>query len=71
MPPPKYTPVQYSNTTHKALPLSGAQIWNNLNPEWKDLSNYRLKKTIKCYLVANYIVAKPLYQSASSNLMRL
>ena len=34
----------HSNTGKKALPFSGAQIGNNLNPEWKDFSYYRLKK---------------------------
>ena len=44
----------YSNTAKKALSFSGAQIWNNLLPEWKDFPFYRFKKTIKSHLVANY-----------------
>ena len=28
----------HSNTAEKPLPFSGAQIWNNLDPEWKDFS---------------------------------
>ena len=44
----------HSNTAKKALPFSGAQIWNSLLPEWKDFSYYRFKKTIKIYFVANY-----------------
>ena len=31
----------HSNTAKKALSFSGAQIWNNLNPEWRDFSHYR------------------------------
>ena len=44
----------HCNTAKKAQPFSGANIWNNLNPELKDFSYNRFKKTIKRYLVANY-----------------
>ena len=44
----------HSNIAKKALPFSGAQVWNSLLPEWKDFSYYRFKKTIKSYFVANY-----------------
>ena len=38
----------HSSTAKKPLPCSGAQISNNLNPEWKNFSYYRFKRTIKC-----------------------
>ena len=58
----------HSNTAKKALPFSGAQIWNNLHPEWKDFSYYRFKKLSNVTLLR--IITKSLYQSTSSNLMR-
>ena len=57
----------HSNIAKKALPFSGAQIWNNLLLEWKDFSNYRFKKLSKVTLLR--IIAKSCYQSALSNLI--
>ena len=51
----------HSNTGKKPLPFSGAQISNNLNPEWKIFSYYRFKKLSNATLLR--IIAKSLYQS--------
>ena len=60
----------HSNTAKIALPFSGAQIWNNLHPDWKGFSYYRFKKKKLSNAILLRIIAKSLYQSASSNLMR-
>lgn len=44
-----------SNTAKKSLPFSGAQIWNSLKLEWKDLSYHKFKRTVKSNLVSSYI----------------
>ena len=36
-----------SNAAKKALQFSGAQIWNSLQPRWKDLSFYKFKEVVK------------------------
>ena len=40
-----------SNAAKKALQFSGAQIWNSLQPNWKDLSFPKFKEAIKADLI--------------------
>ena len=43
-----------SNAAKKALQFGGAQIWNSLQPNWKDLSFPKLKEAVKADLILNY-----------------
>ena len=43
-----------TNIARKALPFSGASIWNNLKPKWKDLSYQKFQKSIKSHLISKY-----------------
>ena len=43
-----------SNAAKKALQYSGAQIWNGLQPKWKDLSFPKFKEAVKADLISNY-----------------
>ena len=60
----------HSNTAKKALPFSGAQIWNNL--QYTQIGRISLTTDLKKLSNATLlrIIAKSLYQPASSNLMR-
>ena len=43
-----------SNAAKKALQFSGAQIWNSLQPKWKDLSFHKFKEAVKGDLILKY-----------------
>ena len=38
----------------KALQFSGAQIWNSLQPKWKDLSFHKFEEAVKGDLILKY-----------------
>ena len=38
----------------KALQFISAQIWNSLQPKWKDLSYLKLKEAVKADLILKY-----------------
>ena len=43
-----------SNAAKKALQFSGAQMWNSLQPNWKDLSFSKFKEAVKADLILKY-----------------
>ena len=43
-----------SNAAKKALQFSSAQIWNSLQPNWKDLSFPKFKEAVKTDLILKY-----------------
>ena len=43
-----------SKTATKSLQFRGAQIWNSLQPIWKDLSFPKFKEAVKADLILRY-----------------
>ena len=38
----------------KGIQFSGAQIWNSLQPKWKELSFHKFKEAVKGDLILKY-----------------
>ena len=49
-----YSHAINSIAAKKALEYSGAQIWNSLPPNWKDLSFPKFKEAVKADIILKY-----------------